>query len=215
VAAIPPDEPDVAALRDALLHHLDELEQPFRLLAAMPHRRLLAWPVLLLRLNAMAFSTARHGWRGESWAPASEQAAMCRLVELTGKDPAGARQDVAWMVGQLGLLDARPPDLPLLEPDPSRRVITRAELEMVAGALIDLVLDDRRTDDPLLTAAQVSYAACEQLKKEVVEQSAPPGSLRRLRRIKEAYEPRRDEAQQRCREAWIRWVDQQANRERS
>jgi hypothetical protein len=92
----------VAALRDALLQHLDELEQPFRLLAAMPHRRLLAWLVLLLRLNAMAFSTARHGWRGESWAPAREQAAMRRLVELTGKDPARARQDVAWMVGQLG-----------------------------------------------------------------------------------------------------------------
>jgi hypothetical protein len=86
---------------------------------------------------------------------------------------------------------------------------------MVADALIDLVLDDRRTDDPLLTAAQACCAACEQLRKEVVEQSVQPGSLRMLSRIKEAYEPRRDEAKQRCREAWIRWLDQQATPERS
>jgi hypothetical protein len=219
VPSIPSGQRDRGALRDAILHHLDELERPFRsaALAATPLRRFkLAWVVLLPRLTAIALSTARHGWRGESWAPESEHAAMRRLVELTGKDPAAARQDAHWMVHQLGLLRPPAPDFPLPEADPSQRVITRAELERVADALIEVVLDDRRTDDPLLMEALSSYAACEQLQKEAVEQSVErPGSLRRLGPIQKAYERRRAEAERRCREAWARWLDQEAASGRS
>lgn len=93
-------------------------------------------------------------------------------------------------------------------------MITRAELEMVADALIDLVIQDRYTDDPLLAAAQDFYTAYEQVQKEQVEQSVqrPPGSgsLRMERHLHETYEPRLTEASQRCRQAWIRWLDQQA-----
>jgi hypothetical protein len=183
VTALPPRGSDVAAVRDAVLHHLDELEAPFRS-AARSTMRLhrfkltwLAWLVLLPRLTLQALSVARHGWRGESWAPTSEHAAARRLVELTGKDTASAHEDVEWMVGQLGLLGYRPPDWPLPAPDPSERTITRAELEMVADALIGLVIQDRHTDDPLLAAAQDFYAAYEQVQEEQVEDSIerPPG----------------------------------------
>ena len=85
---------------------------------------------------------------------------------------------------------------------------------MVADALIDLVIHDRHTDDPLLAAAQDSCAAYEQVREEQVEHSIerPPGlgSLRMERQLREIYEPRLTEARQRCRRAWIRWIDQQA-----
>jgi hypothetical protein len=207
-------------VRDAVLHHLDELELPFRSAArsAMRLHRFklawLAWLVLLPRLTLQALSVARHGRRGESWAPTSEHAATRRLVELTGKDTASAHEDVEWMVGQLGLLGYRPPNWPVPAHDPSERTITRAELEVVPDALIGLVLQDRHTDDPLLAATQDCYAAYEQVQREQVEHSVqrPPGwvSLRMERHLHETYEPRLTEASRRCRQAWIGWLDQQA-----
>lgn len=210
MAAIPSNKPDVAALRDALLRHLDELERPFRsaaLVVVRLQRFKLGWLVVLPRLTDDAFSTARHAWQGA--APASAQAATRRLAELTGKDLASAGQDVPWMVDQLGLLGARVPDWPSPEPDPSHRVITRAELEMAAEALIGLVLNDRRTDDPPLAAAQGSYAVLARLQRERVER-AVQRSLPRMLRLAKAEEPPIAEAGRRCQEAWIRWLDQQA-----
>ena len=52
---------------------LDELDRPFRssvLVAARLHRFKLGW-LVLPRLIATTLSTAHHGWRGDSWAPAS------------------------------------------------------------------------------------------------------------------------------------------------
>lgn len=174
----------------------------------------LGWLVVFPRLALHALSVARHGWRGESWAPTSEHAATRRLVELTGKDTASAHEDVKWMVGQLRVLGYLPPDWPLPARDPSERTITRAELQMVADALIGLVLQDRHTDDPLLAAAQDFYAAYEQVHNEQVEQSIQRGpgwgSLRTERHLHETFEPRLTEASHGCRQAWIGWVDQHA-----
>jgi hypothetical protein len=219
VAASPSSNPGLVALRDALLRHLDELERPFRstaLVVARLQRFKLGWLgglVVLPRLTADAFSTANRSWRGE--APASAQAATRRLVELTGKDPASAGGDVAWMVDQLRLLSARAADWPLPEPHPSHRLITRAELELAAEALIGLVRNDRYTDDRLLAATQESYAVLARLQREraerFVERSSPRmRSLPRTLRLAKADQPPIAEAGRRCREAWIGWLDQQA-----
>jgi hypothetical protein len=207
-------------VRDAVLHHLDELDVPLRSAAgtaARLHRFKMAWLaglVLLPRLMLQGLSVARHLWHGESWAPTSEHAATRRMVELTGKDAESAQQDVEWIVEQLRVLDYRPSDWPAPAPAPSERRITRTELEMAADALIGLVLHDRHTDDPLLAAAQDLYAAYEQVQEEQVEQSIqrPPGRgwLRTERHLIETYQPRLTEASDRCRQAWIRWLDHQA-----
>jgi len=213
VATIPPSKPDVVALRDALLRYLDELARPFRstaLVVARLQRFKLGWLgslVVLPRLTADAFTTANRAWRDET--PASAQTATRRLAELTGKDPASAGQDVAWMVDQLRLLGARAAHWPLPEPDPSHRVITRAELDVAAEALIGLVRNDRRTDDPLLAAAQESYAVLARLQRERVER-AVQWSLPRNLRLAKAEEPPIAEAGRRCQQAWIGWLDQQA-----
>jgi hypothetical protein len=219
VAAIPPSNPEVVVLRDALLRHLDELARPFRstalVVARLQRFKLgwLRWPVVLPRLTADAFSTANRSWRGE--APASAQAATRRLVELTGKDPASADRDVAWMTDQLRLLVAHAADWPLPRPDPSHRVITRAELAMAADALIGLVRNDRRTDDRLLAATQESYAVLARLQREsrerAMERSSPQmRSIPRTVRLAKADQPPIAKAGRRCREAWIGWLDQQA-----
>jgi hypothetical protein len=219
VAASPSSNPAVVALRDALLRHLDELQRPFRstaLVVARLQRFKLGWLgglVMLPRLTADAFSTANRSWRGE--APANAQAATRRLVELTGKDPASAGRDVAWMTDQLGLLGARAADWPLPRPDLSHRVITRAELAIAAEALIGLVRNNRRTDDRLLAATQESYAVLARLQRErterFVERSSPRmRSLPRTLRLAKAEQPPIAEAARRCREAWTRWLDQQA-----
>jgi hypothetical protein len=210
VAAIPPSRPEVVALRDALLRYLDELGRPFRsaagVVAGLQRVKLgwLGWLVVIPRLTADAFSTADRAWRGA--APATAQAATRRLVELTGKDLASAGQDVAWMVDQLRLLGARAAEWPLPERDPSHRLITRAELAMAAEALIGLVLNDRRTDDRLLAAAQGSYAVVARLQREQVER-AVHRSLSGMLRLAKADQPPITEAGRRCTEAWIGWLD--------
>lgn len=116
VAALPPHGSDVAGVRDAVLHHLDELQLPFRSAArsAMRLNRFklawLAWLVLLPRLTLQALSVARHGWRGESWAPTSEHAATRRLVELTGRTRQALMQTLSGWWANSGYLDT---DLPI------------------------------------------------------------------------------------------------------
>ncbi len=195
---------DATAIRDALLDTYEKTMATLPVSAVRTAIRLDSFKLGWLANVWAFFAIVRSGIR---WArpAASDEEAVRRYAEVSGKSHDGSQVDVDRIIGQLTLIDERAPywhrpELAALKP------AARAELLATADAVVRYFLDGRQSDDALLTEMQAAYAPCERSFQQDVDPSTPRPH-RRGTRISD--ETMRDlaEAQRRYVQAWRRWFD--------
>lgn len=194
---------DATAIRDALLDTYEKTVATLPVSAVRTAIRLDRFKLGWLTTVWVFFGMARSVIGGMRSAASYEQAVQ-RFAEASGKSHDGSQVDVDRIIGQLTLIDERAPhwhrpELAALKP------ATRTELLATADALVQYFLDDRQSDDVLLTEMQAAYAPCEQSFQQDVDPSAPRPRRRAARTSERMHDVA--EAHQRYVQAWRRWFD--------
>src|SRR6266545_7212881 len=143
---------DATAIRDALLDTYEKTMATLPVSAVRTAIRLDSFKLGWLANVWAFFAIVRSGIR---WArpAASDEEAVRRYAEVSGKSHDGSQVDVDRIIGQLTLIDERAPywhrpELAALKP------AARAELLATADAVVQYFLDGRQSDDALLTEMQ-------------------------------------------------------------
>jgi hypothetical protein len=204
---------DLAVIREAILAALDEQAAYFGRLvgpkaarvAARLHRRRLGWlmaPWFLVSL-VRGLPTA---FRPPPWP--CERHAIRRYAEASGQDLDLAETEVRRIMLQLMALHEGMPGHCYDDDRPKLAPVTRAELALAADALVRFHLAGRHTDDPLLAEVQATWNASDRFSREFAHAVGEHG-FREARRRERASRQQEQEARDRVREAWQRWLDQQ------
>jgi len=203
-------EQSLAAVRAGLLAYYDEhtsalgrqpiLTRRERLTSQALERFRLRWLAIGALLVVGAVRSKRHGRPvfGDV-RPLARQ-----YGQLAGRDPDVARAEVLRIIKQLLPLDARtrragePP-----------RPVTRAEFELAADALLRFYVSGRRTDDALLQDIEAAYAEVDAASEAMLDRMYDKAGSA-------SAQPKQDRerhvaANRRYVEAWLRWLDHQAD----
>ena len=202
-------EQGLVALRAALLAYYDEhtsalgrqpvLSRRERLMSQAVERLRLRW----LAIGALVVVGAVRSKRQGRPVFGDVRPVARQYGQLAGKDPDVARAEMLRIVKQLLPLDARTRragELP--------RLVTRAEFELAADALVRFYVAGRQTDDALLREIEAAYAEVEAASEAMLDRMHGKAGSASAQRNRDRE--RHLAANRRYVEAWLRWLDHQA-----